>query len=194
LQRFRKAIAILIVILFIIQFVISAFIPRNKESTVIREKRFGDYVVTFIVGTSSSPTKQPIVGSKVFFGYDFETLKREGVEEVYYLSGKEFEIKKDDKIINNNEDFKKYFENKKRVPNTIAGYIFSEPGTYKIISNFEHNGKIITTEFFVEVKTKEKYEEESVKGTLITIFSFIMVVIFAIYLYEKLEEPKKKPK
>ena len=70
--RFRKAIAILIIILFIVQFVISAFIPRDKESTTIREKRFGEYVVTFIVGTSP-PTKQPLVGNEIFFGYDFET-------------------------------------------------------------------------------------------------------------------------
>ena len=191
MQRFRKAIAILILILFVVHFVISIALPKDNQSKLIKEKTFGDYIVTFIVGTSPH-TKQPLVGNKVFFGYDFEDLNGGEVRDIYYLPGKEFEIRKDDKVINGDDDFKKYFENKKRTPDKVAVYTFNALGVYKITSQFEHNGKIIATEFFVEVKTKEKYEEERVKGTLVIVFSFILVVIFAIYLYEKLEKPEKK--
>jgi len=192
MQRFKKAIALLILIFFIVYSAIAIFI--KKDDLLAREKRFDGGVVTFVM-VDKYPlweNKYPILaGREVVFGYYFEYLNGTEMSDVYYKLGNAIEIKKDENTTSKPSDFAKYFK-KSRDINKEINYVFNESGQYKIISQFEHKNNTITTEFLVEVKTKDKYDEERLKGSLVTVGSFILVAIFAIYLYEKLEKPKSK--
>ena len=185
MQRFKKAIALLFLIFFIVYSAVSVFI--KKYDPLVREKIFDDYNVNLIID------KEPIVNETMNFGYYFEYLNKTEAKDMFYNFGEEIEIKSNNITVSNPKDFVAYFKRKPKNDITkTLGYSFKEPGLHTVISRFEQYNKTITTEFLINVKTKQEVEEQKIKGSLITVISFLLVAIFAIYLYEKLEKPRSK--
>lgn len=189
MQRFKKAVAVLLLALFMLYSATSTFIKKEGGIDLSREKTFNSYKVSFITN------KAPIVGQQILLGYYFEDANKSEISGVYYLPGKEILIKKDNILINDSNDFAGYFSaHKKNKPSRGIGYIFNESGIYTITSEFEYKNKTLITDFSVDVKTKEKYYEQQIKGEGIAVVTFILIVLIAIYLYEKLEKPEPKGK
>ena len=103
-------------------------------------------------------------------------------------------VYKDNILINSSESLGQFSKKKPIRPTLAIFYMFNQTGVYTLTSHFTHNNLTIVSDFAVKVKTGSQYQEEKLKGALITVFSFLLVAVFGIYLYEKLEKPRKNKK
>ena len=186
MRLFKKAIA-LIIILLVVLYILASLFLRGPPSPLAREKVVDSYIVELIT------EKNIIAGKPITFGYYFEDLNNTEVEDIYY-SPAGLEIRKDSSVINaTGGEFvaRLNLSNKNKLSSGI-NYMFNEAGLYKIKTSFNVKNYTIVTDFFVEVKSKERYEEERLKGALFSVISFIIIIVFCIYLYEKLEIKRNK--
>lgn len=187
MRRFQKAIAVVLIALFLLYAAASAFIKKEGGQDLSREKSFDSYRVSLITGGPA------LTGQETLLGYYFEDANGTEIPDVYYVPGKELQIRRDNILTNDSGDFSKIFSlHKRNRPSLGIGYRFNESGVYTITSEFEHKNKTIITDFLIQVKTREKYYEEQIKGESIIIIMFIILVLLGIYVYEKLEKPIAK--
>ena len=185
MQLFKKAIALLILLLFILYFLVSPFISQKPKFDLSREKAFGNYRVTFII------SKQPLVGQTFFFGYYLEDLNNTELTDARYSRLQGIEIRKDSRLIASSGLSPELNLPKDTKPDFGIKYEFNETGIFNITSRFDYSGQTLSPSFLLEVKTKQQYDEERLKGAIIVVFSFIAIAFFLIYLYEKLEKTDK---
>ncbi len=188
MRLFKKALAFMILVVYLLYLLLSPFV-KNVGPDLSRNKEYDGYLVSMVM------PKQAIAGENTSFGYFFEEDKNKTeAKGVYYAPTKEIEIYKDGKLTANSSYFGYLNQRALNKPSLEMKYLFKEPGIYEIRSYFIAGNKTINSDFLVEVKTKEKYEQDRLRGALLLIVVFVIIAVILIYIYEKMERPKKKEK
>ena len=171
MRRFKKALALIVIILVVMYFFVY-LITKDAGFPGAREKRYDNFRIDFIVD------KQPVTGQQVNFGYHLELMNESEIKSMQFI--KSVNILKDGSLIN-------VLPPPLKMTKGIQTR-FNQSGEYHIITSFISDNVVIDTDFIIDVKSKKEYEEDKVKGALFTVIGFVLVTVFFIYLYEKLEK------